>query len=188
MDSDFEKLWGIYQNSLLRYITDKVQNKYDAEDILQDVFIKVHQNFHNIKDKSSIQTYIYQTAKNTIIDYYRRIQDIPLETVEFSDEFISDGENLGLYKELSRCLKNILEDLPEKYQKSIKLYDINGKKHKDVSEQLKLTISGSKTRVQRGRHKLKEMLLECCDFEFDALGNVINYKQKNNDKCKKWCK
>ncbi|MDP4178753.1 MAG: RNA polymerase sigma factor SigZ [Bacillota bacterium] len=189
MNDEFEKLWTLYQNRLLEYIMDKVQNKYDAEDIFQEVFIKVNQSFYNISDKSSIQSYIYKAAKNTIIDYYRKKREIPIGIEgDISEEFISNELSDNISKEMAYCLRNILNDLPEKYQKPIKLYDIDGKKHKEVSKQLMISISGSKTRIQRGRQKLKKMLFKCCDFEFDAMGNVINYKKKNNDLCKKWCK
>jgi RNA polymerase sigma-70 factor, ECF subfamily len=73
--------------------------------------------------------------------------------------------------------------LPEKYQIPVELYDIMGKKHKDIADILNISVSGSKTRVQRAREKLKEMLLDCCDFEFDAMGNIIDYKQKRECGC-----
>ena len=81
-------------------------------------------------------------------------------------------------EEISKCLKKMIFELPKKYQEIIMLYDMNGMSHKEISEKHDITISCSKMRIQRAKAKLKEIFLECCDFEVDAFGNIIDYKQK----------
>lgn len=180
MYRDLETIWEGCNANLMQFIKIKIRDDYDAEDILQEVFLKVCKNIYRLKDASKIKPYIYQTAKNSIIDYYRKRRDIAIEPEALTEQIIVEEENENLNTVISQCLKRMITTLPEKYQKPVKLYDIMGNKHKDISEKLKISISGSKTRVQRGRQRLKELLLDCCDFEFDAMGNIIDYKQKLN--------
>lgn len=72
----------------------------------------------------------------------------------------------------------MLQQLSNKYKQPLMLYEFNGMKYKEISKKLNLSLSGAKTRVQRARNQLKKMLLECCDFDVDAYGNVIDYKRK----------
>lgn len=184
MCSNIENVWGAYSPRLMTYIKSKVQNEYDAEDILQEVFLKLQSNIDNIKDESKLSSYAYRIARNLIIDYYRKIKDITTEDQELDYFAADEKEQTNLNDEVAKCIRKMIITLPEKYQIPVELYDIMGKKHKDISDRLNISISGSKTRVQRAREKLKEKLLECCDFEFDVFGNIIDYKYKNECNCK----
>lgn len=82
-------------------------------------------------------------------------------------------------EEIASCLKPMINKMPERYKQAVTLTEIKGLTQKDMAEKLGLSISGAKSRVQRGRDKLKEMLLECCHFEFDRLGNILDYQQKS---------
>jgi DNA-directed RNA polymerase specialized sigma subunit, sigma24 homolog len=79
----------------------------------------------------------------------------------------------------------MIDRLPEKYRKAIVLTDIERLTQKEMAEKLGLSSSGAKSRVQRSRKKLKEMLLECCHFEFDRSGNITEYqlKEQNSPCC-----
>jgi RNA polymerase sigma-70 factor, ECF subfamily len=183
MCCSIENVWGSYSSNLIRYIKSKVQNEYDAEDILQEVFLKLQRSINKLEDESKLSAYIYKVARNSIIDYYRKIKNITFVNKEL-DDFVADEEDAdNLNEEVARCIRKMIITLPEKYQMPVELYDILGKKHKDIADRLNISISGSKTRVQRAREKLKEKLLDCCDFEFDTMGNIIDYKQKKECSC-----
>lgn len=180
MDLDIKAVWDAYSSNLIRFIKSKVSNSYDAEDLLQDVFLKLYMNLDKLKDEVKLKSYIYHIVRNAIVDYYRKRKNIYIDDEKFTDLVIDEEENLNFNEEIARCLKRFLVTLPEKYQVPVNLYDIMGKKHGEIAEELNISISGSKTRVQRARQKLRESLLNCCDFEFDTMGNIINYKQKIN--------
>lgn len=183
MNNDIENLWNEYNVGLMKFIKSKVQNEYDAEDLLQEVFLKLSKNTAKLKDVVKLDSYIYQIARSSIIDYYRKSKDIVTENQEFDFLPAAAEEQINLNEEVAKCLEKMIITLPEKYQIPMELHDILGKKHKDIAYKLNISISGSKTRVQRAREKLKEKLLDCCDFEFDTMGNIIDYKQKNKCGC-----
>lgn len=77
--------------------------------------------------------------------------------------------------EIISRLKPIIDHLPEKYKQAITMTEFGSLTRQEMAENLGLSLSGAKARVQRARAKLKGMLLTCCHFEFDRLGNIIEY-------------
>lgn len=178
MEDKFKHIWKEFSSQLYIYINSKVNNKYDTEDIIQEVFIKIHNNIDKINDQSKLKSWIYKITKNTIIDYYRKKKDISVDIMKFEKVIEEDNKSDNMNEEISKCLEKMIFELPKKYQEAIDLYDIKGMNHKEISKKLDVTVSCSKMRVQRAKAKLKEILLECCDFEVDSFGNIIDYKQK----------
>ena len=82
-------------------------------------------------------------------------------------------------EEVVACLKPMIDDLPEKYRQAIVLTEYENLTQKEMSQKLGLSLSGAKSRVQRAREKLKGTLLACCHFEFDRLGNILDYQVKD---------
>lgn len=184
MDDKVKQIWNEFSSELYKYINSNVKNKYDTEDILQDIFVKIYNNIDEVDDQSKLKSWIYRITKNTIIDYYRKKKDISVDIEKFEKGLEEDNNSDNMNEEISKCLEKMIFELPKKYQEVIELYDMKGMKHKEISEELDITISCSKMRVQRAKAKLKEILLECCDFKVDAFGNIIDYKQKNTE-CKR---
>jgi len=171
------EVWEEFSNRLKEYIFKRVQNECDAEDILQDVFCKIHSNLDKLKDLDKLSAWVYQTTRNAIIDYYRGrkpISELSETNVDINNNHRTDNIN----KLIMPCLKPMIDHLPEKYRQAISLVYVEGMTQKQMAEKLGLSFSGAKSRVQRAREKLKEMLLECCRFEFDRTGNIIDYRYK----------
>ena len=80
--------------------------------------------------------------------------------------------------ELAPSVAAMLERLPEHYREALVLTEYQGLTQKELAERLGLSFSGAKSRVQRAREKLKQLMLECCHFEFDCLGRVIDYQPR----------
>jgi len=159
-----------------------VANEQDAEDILQDVFLKIYSNIDQVKDNDRIYAWVYRITRNSIADYYRKKRD----TAEFSDlleEGITDNGEDEIINGLVLCLKNMIDSLPDKYKQAIMLTELGGLTQKELAQKLGMSISGAKSRVQRGRNLLKEKFFQCCKFQFDAYGNIVEYQHKENS-CK----
>lgn len=178
---DLGLYWDQFKNELLNYIKIKINNKSDAEDILQDVFIKIYKNYDQLSDHSKLKAWLYKVTKNAIIDYYRKqeVSTVPFETIENS--YIYDEKPSNMNDEIITCLKLFLSELPDNYRLPLEMHELEGKKHSEISKELNISLSGSKTRVQRGREKLREILSTCCEVEFDAYGNVVEYTLLNNN-------
>lgn len=160
----------------------KVGNKQDAEDILQDVFLKICSNIDQMKDNGRIYAWIYRITRNVIADYYRKKKDT-IEISELPEMSITDSDEDEIINELVLCLKNMIESLPDKYKQAIVLTELGGLTQKELARKFGMSISGAKSRVQRGRAMLKKKFLECCKFQFDVYGNIIEYQHKENS-CK----
>lgn len=182
MDDISKRIWNEYHEALTKHIRQKISNPHDAEDILQDVFIKIYKNIHSIQDPSKIKSWIYHIADNTIIDHYRKRKETPTETEFLERPFTSEEDSDNLNDEICQCLGVMISELPKAQQDAIKQHNLQGKTYKEISEKEDISISGSKMRVQRGKENLKETLLDCCEFKFDAFGNIIDYKLKKG-KC-----
>ncbi|MCT4636874.1 MAG: sigma-70 family RNA polymerase sigma factor [Bacteroidales bacterium] len=157
-----------YYLPLLKYISKRVKNRHDAEDLTQDVFYKL-----SVADKSDIgnlKSWIYTIARNSIIDYYRTKKD---NTTTLDDTYISDNSAPEAYDiaELGRCIVPFIEKLPEDYKTVITLSELEGIPQKDIATILNMNYTTVRSRVQRGRAKLKKMFTNCCSFEFDEKRN-----------------
>ncbi len=184
IDQQFELLWDEFRLDLSKFVRSKVHNEHDAEDILQEVFIKIYKNLETLEKKTAIKSWIFTITKNSIIDYYKKKKDIimtPEKMLTIEDE---NFEENNMNDEISECLKHMIFDLPQKYQNVYDLYENKNMKHKDIVEALDISLSTSKVRLMRAKELFKKNLVECCDFEVDNYGNVINYKRKGEG-CKR---
>ena len=175
--------WEESKTPLKNFIRGRVSNEEDTEDILQDVFLKLISNVDKLISPKKVHAWIYKTTRNAIIDYYRRNhKNLDYQSLTEELPLVLD-EDLTSNKEIAFCLKNMIEKLPGKYKQAINITVFENHTQKEYSEMVGISISGAKSRVQRARNILKEMVLECCNLEFDSLGNIINYRRRSSN-CK----
>ena len=173
--------WEESKDFLKIFISKRVANEVDAEDILQDVFLKLISNIDKLLDSQKMHAWIYKITRNAIIDYYRN-NHRHLEFIALPEEIPYELEDeLTSNKEIAFCLKNMVAKLPDKYREVIVYTIFENHTQKEYSEITGLSLSGAKSRVQRARKLLKEMVLGCCSLEFDRLGNIIDYKKRRTD-------
>jgi RNA polymerase sigma-70 factor, ECF subfamily len=173
------QIWEESRSRLKGFISKRVRNEADAEDVLQNVFCKIHQNIGDLKDAEKLYAWIYQLTRNAIVDYYRDSKAHAPDSEEILDEIAFEPAERDVEDEVLSWLKPMIEDLPEKYSEALLLTDIQGLSQKDLAEKLSISVSGAKSRVQRGREKLKDALLDCCHLEFNRVGQIVEYKQKS---------
>lgn len=168
---------------LKSFVRKHIANEQDVEEITQDVLLKIFNGVNSLKDNSKIQAWIYRITRNAIIDYYRK-NNKPIGVVELNEEVEEKScEDQNSNKEIAGCLKAMIENLPDNYKQAILLIELNHLTHKELGELLGISTSGAKSRVQRARKMLKEMLTSCCSLEFDSMGNIIDYRHNMID-CK----
>lgn len=148
-----------------------------AEDIVQDVLIKVYEHLNTLKDQEKILSWMYQITRNVIVDYYRKQRSEG--TLDEADMVEHIDIEKDVRKELAQCLLPMVNQLPSNYQQAIKMVEFDGLTQKKVALKQGLSLSGVKSRIQRGRKLLKKMLMECCQIELDHQGRLFNYKCKN---------
>jgi RNA polymerase sigma-70 factor, ECF subfamily len=176
-----DQIWDDFTAQLRRFIAGRIQNEADVDDILQDVFIKIHRSIDRLEDQSKLQAWVYQITRNAIIDYYRKSEqavEVPGELPEVLTEGSSEEE---VEAEVATWLQPMMEELPKKYREALHLTEIQGLTQKEMAERLNISLSGAKSRVQRAREKLKGVLLECCHVEVDRRGKVMDWESKEPD-------
>lgn len=175
MEFDIEQIWEVYRAKLLHFVKGRVKDPDTAEDILQDVFVKTIEKIDTLQSKEKLQSWLFQITRNSIVDHYRS-RKTEAELPEVAQP-IEDSRTIAL-AELSECLMPMINKLPEHYRETIIHSEIQGKTHREISLIQKISVSGSKSRVHRGRAMLKEMLTDCCAIEFDHNGRLSDYEQK----------
>ncbi len=173
-----DQIWESYHAPLKKFIVGKTRNAAAADDILQNVFLKILTHLHDLKQQQKLKAWMYQITRNAIIDYYRK--EKPTDELPFDlPEQIEHGES-NLNQEFSACVKPFLEQLPKKYREALVLTEFKGYSQKQMSDMLQISVSGAKSRVQRGRLKLKELLQACCHFELDRYGNILDIAESSD--------
>jgi RNA polymerase sigma-70 factor (ECF subfamily) len=168
-----EKIWIEFGNQLKSFISRRVKDISVAEDILQDVFVKIHSNIDNLKDEQKIKGWLFRIAKNCIIDYYRKKI---IDSKELKDSYdyemseVNDAE-----QEIASGLLDMIKELPPIYSEALLLTEFEGIKQTELAKKIGLSASAAKNRVQRARQMIKDDLMKCCHFEFDRYGTIIDY-------------
>jgi RNA polymerase sigma-70 factor (ECF subfamily) len=158
---------SFFQNELLGYVTKRVKDKAAAEDIVHDVFLKVHAKSAQLKDDEKIFPWIYRIAANTITDYFRSKS----RTVDRLDLDL-ENENRYLNHCVERCLTEQLAALPAKYREALVLSELQGLSQLELARRLNISYSGAKSRVQRARLMLRQTMERSYNVKFDSYGNV----------------
>lgn len=180
MNATLEHIWNEFAEKLRQFIRHRVSDPESAEDILQDVFLKIHGRLGQLKDPAKLQGWLYLIARNAVIDFYRARQ----ETVPVPEDLMAEPEAEPLEREeLKASFRRMIFSLAEPYREALVLTEFDGLSQKALAERLGISFSGAKSRVQRGRAQLKAMLHECCVFEFDRRGRVIDCRPRCQTPC-----
>jgi RNA polymerase sigma-70 factor, ECF subfamily len=155
------------------FVERRVRSPADVDDVLQDVFLRMQRGLPTLRDADRFGPWLYQVVRNTITDRYRA-QAREAEPVDDSrpatDE--SDSDTSGM----TGCVAPFIARLPSPYREAVTLVDLEGVSQKDAARMLGVSISGVKSRVQRGRAKLRHMFDECCRLELDARNRVVGFE------------
>ena len=174
-----EKIWREYHSKLMAFVVKRVEDNAVAEDIVQDVFVKIHSQIESLKEETKLESWLYQISRNAVIDYYR-VRKPSVELPEWIAQVETEA-SVQARQELGACLQPMIEQLPAHYREALILSELEGKTQKEVSMEQGISLSGAKSRIQRGRSLLKGMLFECCHFEHDHMGKVVDFDTKNKD-------
>lgn len=169
-----EQLWETFSRPLQQFIQRRVPDPHSAEDILQEVFLKIHTRIGTLHQHDRVTAWIYQIARNAIADYYRAQRP----TSDLSEGLVAPDAMLeeDVVRELLPCVAAMVDALPDTYREALRLTEYQGLSQKDLSERLGISFSGAKSRVQRARAKIKQQLLDCCHFQLDHAGRIIDYR------------
>ena len=183
-----EAAWRELHDQLLGFIARRVRTREDAEDILQEVMLRIHRSSRELAHVEHVTGWIYRIASNAIVDYYRKPARRELPAGWQLDQEAPGGsepppvaaepDTAELRGELARCLAPLIERLPASDRQALVLTELEGVTQAEAATQLGLSVSGMKTRVQRARGRLKDLLLDCCHVELDRRRGVTGYRPR----------
>jgi RNA polymerase sigma-70 factor (ECF subfamily) len=180
---DFQGIYVDYQPRIQRYLT-RLVGESEAEDLTQEVFIKASQGLAGFRGQSQLSTWLYRIATNAAIDRLRSpsyqsqsaaLLSFPDETdqqteIELEDQDLWSGEKKPpVEKELVRkymneCVMGFIQKLPDGYRTTLVLSELEGLSNKEIAEILGVTLDTVKIRLHRAREKLREDLLNHCEY------------------------
>lgn len=173
MSTAIETIWQNFHGELKGFVVSKVGNTSDADDILQDAFLKIIQNIDKVKEADQLRQYLYGIVRNTTIDHFRA-REKNKKMIEGQELFSEEEAEILNTTIANACVKPFINELPDKYKEALLITEFQNVSQKELAERLEISYSGAKSRVQRGKEKLKKMLLDCCDLKSDAYGNLSN--------------
>jgi RNA polymerase sigma-70 factor (ECF subfamily) len=185
-----EQLWERFHKCLRSFIRKRVNDDTDADEILQEVFARVHARLAALRNTESVQAWVFRIARNAIADHYHSRKRSAGDLDEVPEPAAGPGR-LGKQDEpsargdLARCMMLLLEELPEPYGEAVMLAEHGTMSQKELSQRMGISYSGMKSRVQRGRDQLKGLLLACCEVEHDARGGVVGFTPRTASAQKK---
>jgi RNA polymerase sigma-70 factor (ECF subfamily) len=149
----------------------------DLDDVLQDIYLRVQRGLSAIRDDERFGPWVYQVARSAIAEQRRARARHPLaegEPPEAVTEDAPPSEEPSAEKKLAAAVVPFVAMLPSPYREALTLTELEGLTQQQAAEMLGISLSGLKSRVQRGRARLREMLDQCCVIALDVRGRPIS--------------
>lgn len=185
-------VWAELTARLRPFVARRVAHA-DVNDVLQEVFLRIHTNLGALRDTERFGPWVYQVARSAVADHRRSVARHPLarepESGATNDDEAGPPEaEDDAAAEVCRCIAPFVARLPSPYREAITLTELEGLPQKAAAEMLGLSPSGLKSRVQRGRDRLREMLHACCEIALDPRGHVIDCAPKPTGSAQGGCR
>lgn len=176
IDSEARGAWNELDARLRPFVARRVASAADVDDILQEIFVRMHRGLVALRDGERFGGWVYQIAKHTIADWARARARDPVAPAPELDEHSAQvaDENETLEEELGKCVALFVSRLPSPYREAVTLTELEGVTQKEAAEMLGVSLSGMKSRVQRGREKIRAMFEACCRISLDGRGRVVS--------------
>ena len=187
-----EPPWEELHGNLRAFIGRRVRNQADVDDLVQRVLLQIVKGLASLRDSERLHAWVYRTARNVIVDYYRSpiarreiasgaAEDLAAANGE--PEAFAAGDERAALQELAACMTPMIRHLPPAYREAVTLADLEGVNQADAAARAGVSLSGMKSRIQRGRRQLKAVLEECCRVQLDRRGAIAGYDRRKQDSC-----
>lgn len=171
MHHDIQLIWRDLHQELRRFILLKVKDEIATDDLLQDTFLKIHLGLRGLKDCDKLTSWVYQIARNVITDHFRKAKP-----EQYLPVINAVAEEETTYDNLSRCINVKIKVLPAKYREALLLTTFENLPQTELANYLGISYSGAKSRVQRGRETLSQLVADCDLVETDQAGKVVGHE------------
>lgn len=185
--SDPQALWNAFAPPLRAFLARRVPAGVEADDLLQEVFLRVVKHLDSLRSTERPEAWLFQIARNALRDSLRARQRKDGRTDPLEADLPADTDTAAVRdseEELAPCLTPMIGRLAEPYRTAIELTSIQGLTQAEAAKQVGISLSGMKSRVQRGREQLRQMLQRCCEIDVDVRGGVSDFHLRSADACR----
>jgi RNA polymerase sigma-70 factor (ECF subfamily) len=182
--------WRDLEAKLRPFVARRVRSAVDVDDVVQDVFLRMQRGLAGLRDDQRFGPWVYQVARSAIADHQRAAVRHPLASGAPPEEeaALPDAEDDGaIERELAAYVAPFVAMLPSPYREALTLTELEGLTQKDAAAMLGISVSGMKSRVQRGRQQLGKALDDCCHIALDARGRVVSCEPRADGKLPDGC-
>jgi len=158
---------------LRAFVRRRVRDAHLADDVVQDVLLRAQQSPSAPSEARALSAWLFRAARNAIIDFYR--SPVARRWVEMDDVVEPTVEPVDSSHDFAACVSKMVRCLPEPYRSALWLADHEGLTQADLAARVGVSLSGVKSRVQRAREKMRQLIDDCCEVEFDSRGGVADY-------------
>ena len=145
--------------------------------------MRIYRHAGELESSAAVSAWIHQIARNAITDHYRRavVRREQPSGVELEGRLPTTPESPSSENrsELAACLRPLVQRLASPYREAITLTELEGLTQVAAATQMGISTSGMKSRVQRARAQLRDMLVSCCEIELDRRGGITSYQPRN---------
>jgi RNA polymerase sigma-70 factor (ECF subfamily) len=190
-DHATEQMWRELVAQLRAFVRRRIADPHRADDLVSEILLRVHRNVGSLDDRERLPNWMFRIARNAVVDEYRRAGRAREQLVpDLADRAgtAGPGDEPGragpdVPAELARCLRPLLAGLPPEQRRAVELVDLDGVPQARAAELEGVSVSGMKSRVQRGRRLLAELLGRCCALTLDGRGLPMDYAAPHRCDC-----
>jgi len=180
---DVETVWAEVGTSLERFVRRHVADPHAAQDVVAEVLLRIHQHLRNVDDHERVTAWVFRIARNAITDHYRRTGrrrvdgDDGVDALAGGDS--ADGwldDQAAVLTDLASCIRPLVDALPGDYRRALVLTDLEGRTQAEAARLEGVSVSGMKSRVQRGRRLFAALVRDCCEVTTDTRGELVDFR------------
>jgi RNA polymerase sigma-70 factor, ECF subfamily len=165
-----------WEAKLRPFVARRVRAPADVDDVLQDIYLRMQRGLRGLRDAERFGPWLFRVARSAIVDHQRLAAQQPRASQSEPDELAirpaEDDEN-PVEQELVRHVPAFVAALPSPYREALTLTDLQGFSQKAAATVLRVPVSTMKSRVQRGRLRLRQLFDACCQISLDARRRVV---------------
>lgn len=180
--------WRLLDARLRPFVARRV-GEMDVEDVLQDVYLRIQRGLPTLREEERLGPWAYRLARNSVVDHLRGKSRLPILSGEAFEPVspMSDEGSEGVQQEVATYAVMFVAFLPSPYREALTLTEVEGVTQAHAADMLGVSLSTMKSRVQRGRRKLRASLEACCHIALDARKRVVGCELRADGTMPKGC-
>ena len=179
---EIETIWTEVGAEMERFVRRRISDPHHADDVVAEVMLRIHQNLGSLDDHERLTAWVYRIARNAITDHYRRSarrREVVAAEPQSGEDVGADAwldDQAATLSELASCIRPLVDALPGDYRRALVLTDLEGRSQADAARLEGISVSGMKSRVQRGRRQFATLVKQCCDVVTDSRGELVDFQ------------